>query len=279
MLNLKSILTGVLLSWCPGAVLAQPYFDVAGISGWQMPGSMNGDNVTETQGTFFVAVPFDVSKRTKLIVSPFYQARLLENEATDQTENLKSLSLPVTGMYQPRDSTWTFLAFTAFRTHSTQFRFNGDVFQVAGAVLVHYRVNPDLILKGGFYVSREFFGTFFIVLAGVEWKISDRMHLFGLINNKLKFEYKFTEKFYGGFEFRAINNSYREDGYGGYYKISDNHLAAFADIGIAKNLVWNIDAGHTMLRYIKSRNGADFPEINKDGFVFSTGLAYRIRLY
>jgi len=269
----------IVACFCSSTTTAQPYFDVAGISGWQMPQGLNGDHVTETMGTVFVSAPIDINKRTKLILSPFYQSRLLKKEATGQTETLKSLSLPVTWMYQPPDSTWTFLSLVAFRTNSTQFRFNGEVFQIAGAVLVHYRVNPDLVLKGGLYISREFFGTFFIVLAGVEWKINDRLHLFGLINSKLRLEYQFTKKFYGGFEFRAVNNSYREDGYGGYYKISDNHLAAFADIGIAKNLVWNIDAGHTMLRYIKSRNGADFPEINKDGFVFSTGVSYRIRFY
>ena len=263
----------------PSRIKAQPYFDIAGISGWQMPVNLNGDNVSETEGHFFMAIPIDIGKRSKLIVSPFYETRKLESEDKSNFETLKSTSLPFVWRYEPPDSTWSFVSFVTFRSNSTQFRFNGEVFQVAGAVLANYRVSPTLTLKAGLYMSREFFGTFFIFLAGIDWKISDRLNLFGLVNNELKLEYRVTEKFYGGIKFKSINNSYRDGGYGGYYKISDNHLGIYSDLSLGKRLVWNLEAGHTMLRTIKSRDGADFPEINKDGFVFKTGISYRIRFY
>ena len=263
----------------PSRIAAQPYFDVAGISGWNMPVNLNLDNVTETEGHFFIAIPVDLGERSKLIVSPFYETRRLESEDKSNFETLKSTSLPVVWRYEPPDSTWSFVSLVTFRSNSTQFRFNGDVFQVVGAVLANYRVSPTLTLKAGLYLSREFFGTFFIILAGIDWKINDRMNLFGLVNHELKLEYRFTEKFYGGFKFKSINNSYRDGGYGGYYKINDNQLGIYTDISLGKKMVWNLEAGHSILRTIKSREGADFPEINKDGFVFKTGIAYRIRFY
>ena len=263
----------------PSTVTAQPYFDVAGASGWHMPHKLNADHISETEGYFFISVPIDISKKAKLILSPFYETRLLEKGDGSQTENLKSTTLPIACLFQLPDSAWSLLGFGALRSNSTQFRFNGEVFQIAGAIMANYKVNNKLTLKSGFYLSREFYGTFFMFLVGLEWKISDRMNLFGLVNNNLRLEYRFNKKFYGGFAFKAINSSFRENGDGGYYKISDNHLGAYADISIGKKLVWNIEAGHTIFRYIKSRNGADFPQIIKDGPVFKTGIAYRVRLY
>lgn len=256
---------------------AQPYFDVAGASGWNMPQNLNGDRIAETEGYFFVSLPFDISKKHKIIVSPFYETRLLETEAR-KSVTLKSTTLPVAWLYQPtKDSSLSFLAFAAFRSNSTDFRFNGDVFQVAGAVMVNYRVTPTLTLKTGVYLSKEFYGDFFMYLVGIDWKINSRMNLFGLVNNNLRFEYRFSEKLHGGFAFKSINNSYRSVEDGGYYKISDNHLCTYADISLGKKLIWNIEAGHTIFRYIKGRNGADFPHISRDGFIFKTGIAYRMR--
>jgi hypothetical protein len=258
---------------------AQPYFDVAGASMWQMPASMNGDNTTETEGYFFLSFPFDIGKKSKIVASPFYETRFLETGDEKLEERLQSLTLPIAFLYQLPDTNWTLLAFGALRSNSTQFRFTGDVYQWAGALMVNYRVNQDLVLKTGVYLSKEFYGDFYMWLVGIEWKINSRMNLFGLVNNNLRLEYKFNDRFYGGAAFKAINTSYRENGEGGYYKISDNHLGLYADVVVAKKLVLNLEAGHTIFRYIKSRNGAPFPELNQDGFVFKTGIAYRIRLW
>ena len=240
---------------------------------------MNANKVTETEGYCFLSIPFDIGKKDKIIASPFYETRFLETTHENQKERLQSLTLPIAWQHQLKDSAWSILAFGALRSNSTQFRFTGDVYQVAGAVLVSYKVTPTLTLKTGVYLSKEFYGDFYMWLVGIEWRINNRLNLFGLVNNNLRLEYKFKENFHGGFAFKAINSSYRENGEGGYYKISDNHLGVYADINISKKFVWNIEAGHTILRYIKSRNGAPFPEVNKDGPVFKTGIAYRIRLW
>ncbi len=276
MLKILWLILFIVNCFASGTVLAQPYFDAAGVSGWHMPQNLNGDGISETEGYFFISFPFDVNRKNKLIVSPFYETRMLETES-NRNVTLKSTTLPVAWLYQPNDSAWSFLAFAAFRSNSTQFRFNGDVFQVAGAVMVNYKVTPTLTLKTGVYLSKEFYGDFFMYLVGIDWKINSRMNLFGLVNNNLRFEYRVTEKIFGGFSFKAINNSYRSVIDGGYYKISDNHLCTYADISLGKKLVWNLEAGHTIFRYIKGRNGAGFPHISNDGFIFKTGLAYRIR--
>jgi len=278
-LKLKSLFFVLLFVAFSHSLHAQPYFDVAGISMWQMPGKLNADEVTETEVYCFVSLPINLGKNDKIIPSPFYESRFLEQTEENGSERLQSLTLPIAWIHQFRDSSWSILTFGALRSNSTQLRFTGDVYQVAGAVLLNYKVTPALTLKTGVYISKEFYGDFYMWLVGIEWRVNNRLNVFGLVNNNLRMEYKFKENFHGGFAFKAINTSYRENGDGGYYKISDNHLCAYADFNISEKFVWNIEAGHTILRYIKSRNGAPFKEINKDGPVFKTGIAYRIRLW
>lgn len=258
-------------------IYAQPYFDVAGMSGWHMPGNLNEDVVSETESYFFVSLPVDLSSKCKLIISPSYENRLLQSEGENKSINLKSSTIPIALRLQPRDSSWSFLGLAAFRANSTQFRFNGDVFQIAGAAIANYKVSPTLTFKAGAYLSREFYGNFFMILAGIDWKINKRLNLFGFVNSNLRLEYHLSKNIFGGFAFKSINTSFREKNKKSYYKLSDNHLSAYADVSLGKKIIWNIEAGHTIFRYIKSRNGAQFQEINQDGFIFKSGIAYRIR--
>lgn len=259
-------------------VLAQPFFDVAAISMWHMPANESRNAASETEGSVFVSLPVNLNSRNTLILTPFYEIKYLDDREVPATVRLHHSAFSATWRHQFADSAWTVAAVAITRSVSTQFRFNGEVFQVAGAVLGSYRVSSGLVLKGGLYYSREFFGDYFMLLAGLEWDISERLKLFGLVNTSLKLEYRFSKRVYGGAVTKNITNSYRVKGDGGYYKISDNHIGLFTDVCFGKRVVWSVEAGHTAFRYVKAREGASFPEQDQDGPVFKTGIYYRVRL-
>jgi hypothetical protein len=48
-------------------------------------------------------------------------------------------------------------------------------------------------------------------LVGLDWKINAKNNLFGVLPGYMIFEHKVTPRFYYGFAFRALTNSYLED--------------------------------------------------------------------
>jgi hypothetical protein len=67
--------------------------------------------------------------------------------------------------------------------------------QAGGAVLLTYKKHPDLKYKFGLFYNREFFGNFFVPLAGIDWKINNRLQLFGVLPGNLVLERKVSRRF------------------------------------------------------------------------------------
>ncbi len=262
---------------CAANCFSQPFFDAAGFSMWRIPARESKNMASETEANIFIAAPIRLDSQNVLVIMPYYETKFLDDSELPASVRLQHTSLVISWRTQSTDSAWSFTIAGIGRSMSTQFRFNGAVFQYAGAVIVARRVRPNLIIKGGLYYSREFFGDFVVFLAGLEWKVNDRFNIFGLVNNSLKMEYKFNKRFYGGVVTKNISNSFRVNGDGGYYKLFDNHACLFGDVRFGKYLVWSTEVGHTAVRYMKSRNGAGFPPQDKDGFIFKTGFYLRMR--
>ena len=56
--------------------------------------------------------------------------------------------------------------------------------------------------------------------------------------------------FYYGANFRAITNSYKKTQ--GYWRIDENQLGLYLDTYLSKNLVFNVEAGHSIYRKIRT---------------------------
>ena len=149
-------------------------------------------------------------------------------------------------------------------------------------MLAIYQKNENLKYKFGTYYNSEYFGFFMIPLLGIDWNISDRLNLFGVLPGSMNLEYKLFKPLYTGIAFRSITNSFRTNGTG-YFKIQDNHLKIFADLYITKHLVFTMEVGHSILRKYSLGTYSDiwkkeFDIDYKDGFVYKAGLSWRIRL-
>jgi hypothetical protein len=261
-----------------GKIPAQPYFDIAGFTCWKI---IPADDVEpdEYYGNASFAIPVRLDDKNMLAFTPFYERRILE-AASGKKIHMHSTALPVTFLTHNSDTSYSISLTFIARSNSTDFRFNGDVFQAGSAVINTVRINRKLKLKFGLYYNREFFSDFFIPLAGLEWKINKRTNFFGVFPNLLKFEYRLFKGIYTGVSFKSITNSYRVGGEGNdYYKIEDNHFFIFTDINLPGKFVLGLEAGHTIFREFKSRNTTVDYSFSGEGFILKAGLFYRIRLY
>jgi len=259
--------------------VAQPYFDVAGITNWYIPGNSKTDSTSEAYATAFVSVPFNISARSKFIISPYYENRQLKNVYSDSKISLSSIGLPLTWRYENVDSSWSFIATLICRINASKLNPDENKFQTGGVFLNSFRINPKLKFKLGLYYNREFFANYFVPLVGIEYKMHEKWQLYGVIPNSIKLEYKVSKIIYTGAVIKSITNSYRYGDRKNYYKIMDNHAGVFADFYFPRNVCLMIEAGHTVLRNIKNRTDLSWEESKGNNFIFKAGIYYRLRFY
>ncbi len=161
-------------------------------------------------------------------------------------------------------------------------------FQMGGAVLVTRKIRPGLKYQFGAYYNKELFGNFFLPLLGIDWKINDRMNLFGILPGYLTYEHRLGTKFSWGGNFRTFTSTYRLDtkGFTGaddYLRVQDNQVGVYSDWYIAPKIVLNVEVGHTIMRRIatgvEALGGKDNETVvsEKDNFYFRATLQYRLR--
>ena len=161
-------------------------------------------------------------------------------------------------------------------------------FQMGGAVLLTRKIRPGLKYQFGMYYNKELFGNFFLPLLGIDWKINDRMNLFGILPGYLTYEHRLGKKFSWGANFRTFTTTYRLETHGtayadDYLRVQDNQLGIYTDFYIAPKIVLNVEAGHTAFRRIatgiegKSERNTENILSERDNLYFRATLQYRLR--
>jgi hypothetical protein len=257
---------------------AQPYFDVAGLSGWKISGLPEDSEFRETYGLFHLSLPVNVFNYNKVIVAPY-----AENRDVYAGDNYANLSLtgtgvPVTWLHVRKDSSMMLSATIIPRFMSTRLIFNRDNFQLGGAVIHTIQLKKTLKLRYGLYYNREFFGDYFIPLAGIDARFGEKWALFGVLPGNLKAQCQLAQSVFVGMTFKSITSSYKHYHNQGYIKLNDNHFCLFGDFYLPGNLACSVEAGHSLWRKVKNRSIRDFPELKRDGIILKAGIYYRIRL-
>lgn len=258
-----------------GTVKAQPYFDVAGVQYWKSPALFHTDSVGEQSFSVSLSLPMKVAPRFKLVFSPAYEQRLESGTGLEKPWRLEGLTLPLNLVFYASDST-RMLSVTAIN------RFNGysrllvdDGWQLGGAVVGSKRFGQKLWLRLGAYYNNEFFGGYFLPLAGCDWRISDSWRLFGLLPSNMRLQHRISERVNAGAFFRSPVSSFRKPD-GGYVKQYDNQLFLYADFRLVSKWVLVFEAGHSAFRTIWNRDQAGEQVLQSDGPVFKCGLFFRI---
>lgn len=265
-----------------GRCSSQPFIDILSLQHINSPdhGLINQKKNATTLKNFFIqaTVPFQFKNKTDaLIFSPSFEILTAEVQTVNKNfEKLYGLALPVSYLKTLTNPDWSILSTIIIKKNGYELATKNNL-QIGGAVLVNFKANENLRYKLGIYVNKEFFGMFVMPLLGIDWQISKKTNLFGLLPGNLTLEHKLHKNIYTGASFRAITNSYRLDT--GYWRINENRLGIFIDCYISKNLVLNAEAGHSVFRKlstgVKHKSKTDWN--SKDNIYFKLGLAFRMR--
>lgn len=268
-------------------IFAQPYLDLVQVNYWASPGE-SGEPKKFNMMRAQASLPLVNKKDSSMfVINPIWEERWVQAKDGSRTVNLRGM---ITWLSYTRNLNrkWSLMITAIPRWNgepSVQF---SEGFQMGGAFLITRKVKPGLQLKAGMYYNRELFGNFFLPLAGIDWKINDKMNLFGILPGNMVFEHKILKSVSWGGAFRTFTTSYSIvegslTGYDDFVRINDIQLGVYGDLYLTKKLVLNLEAGHTILREIssayKGQSGKNNLHVlaDKDNFYIKASLHYRLR--
>lgn len=260
--------------------IAQPYLDIANLKYSTSPNAgvvnQNKNNINMQYYGIGTNLPVQFkNKKDAVIFSPFFETWSSKINNNNR-QNYYSVALPVSLSKTIPYTKWSILLTGILRMNDSSIS-KKTTMQAGGALIVSKKRNETFTWKLGLYVNNELFGLFVMPLAGIDWRINARNSLFGLLPGSLTYEHKINEHFYYGANFRAITNSYAKSN--GYWRIDENQLGLYLDTYFTKNLVLNIEGGHSIFRKIRTglKDVAKFDADINDNFYVKLSFAYRVR--
>ena len=85
----------------------------------------------------------------------------------------------------------------------------GNHFQFGGLLMYEKKYHDGLNMAFGLMYNQECFGSYFVPLVNLNWKLSDKWSLNGLLPIYLKASYKVSDKFVTGFSHFGLITTYR----------------------------------------------------------------------
>ena len=276
-----------------GLINSQPLIDVFKFYYLHSPEKGMNDKTSPLKYdylNFNINVPIELKKDgDAFIINPFYE----NNQGTVSGNNFHVTGQGIaTGFLKKnQQKTKTFFATFILRRNFELNQNLSDVWQYGGAVLYSWKTQNGIWFKAGIYYNKEFFGNYFMALAGIDWKINAKNNLYGVLPGNFVYEHKVNSHFYYGGVFRALTNSYREPYidpcFSGdcsakkYLRIDDNQLGIFADYYISKHIAFTAETGYTILRRwrygLKGDDLHTYTNYRNDNFYFKAGIEYRLR--
>ena len=261
-------------------IKAQPFLDIVKLKYTNSPNTgllnQNKNDVKLRYFSFETNLPIQFkNKKDAVIFSPFFE-NWYSQINNDNRQSYYSVALPVSLSKTIPYTKWAVLLTGIVRINDSSINKKTKM-QAGGAFIVSNKRNENLTWKLGIYVNNDLFGVFVVPLAGIDWQINNRNILFGVLPGNLTYEHKINEHFYYGANFRAITNSYGNTN--GYWRIDENQLGLYLDTYFNKNLVLNIEAGHSLFRKIRTglKDVSKFDAGVNDGLYIKLAFAYRIR--
>jgi len=277
----KRIVTVCLLLIIVTSAFSQPYVDPLNV---RYTKAFRNKTKSATPFTYLYIgsdLPIKLKNNSYVVFSPSYENWNIDSAAAkNYLPQVSSIALPVSAIVPLNKEHWSLTVTAIPRFNSETLKFKSS-FQMGGVLLASYKKTESLKYKFGLYVNRDFFGTFIMPLAGIDWKINQSNNLFGVLPGRLTYEHKLNKSFYTGATFRAITNSYKLAN-GNYLRIDDNQLSAFLDCYATKHIVFSGEAGYGIMRKLRSGTGYNKNYLKDynwgDGLFIKLCASYRIRL-
>ena len=166
--------------------------------------------------------------------------------------------------------------------------------QLGGVVRGAYQLKPNFSLRGTLGFRQQFYGPQYIVLAGFDWKVSEKWRLYGEAPSYFTANYAINPKTNTGFTLSANNMTYRLKEQDRYVKYSYGEPGLFLERYVGANWALRGTVAYALIRHLevfekndKVSSTVDLfslgteptpisPEITK-GATFKISLGYRIK--
>ena len=264
---------------------AQPYLDLGQAMFQASPG---GDPKTFTHFRAQANLPLIAKDSSIFLINPIWEERWIRINEQSAQMHLRGFITWLTYSRSLSEKWSAMIAFIPRWNGETSVQFS-EGFQAGGAALMTYKKNPGLEFKFGMYYNSECWGNFFIPLLGLDWTISKKQRLFGILPGYFTYEYRINKTISWGGNFRTFTNSYKlvndlpsapKDG---FVRIDDNQLGAYADVYLMPKLVLNAEAGYSILRKVRTgygkTSGEEYANLSNNSAPYiRLTLQYRIRL-
>ena len=268
-----------------GFISAQPYLDIATVqaSGFPISGIYKGKNQTKITNDWWLAnfnLPFKINSRNLILLSPGWEQRSFVNKDQDDVANYETMYLPVTFRHTLNDSSMTVSGTAIYRFNKARYvAFDSESDMFGGALLFTKKTSAKFTWKVGVYYNREFFGDYWLPLLGVDWQATDRLFIFGLLPKNFVIDYRLSNHFHTGFSYKGVQESYRENTEGSYFKITDGQVKLFTDYYFSKiPIVITLEAGQTLsskYTYRQEQNESEKIYYPAENMLFRVGISYR----
>jgi hypothetical protein len=268
---------------------AQPYLDLLNVQntvGSNINFLKNDNTLVHFNASLNMPLKLNKEGSKLLLLNPFFEK--WEVNTISNTNNifksaasrfqLNSFGMPI-GYLTKLNTKWKLL--TVFIPRTSLGKDNMDITipslkfnQFGGYALSTYEYKKSVKFKFGLYFNKEYGRKLILPLAGIDWKINDKNLLFGVLPDKMIYEHKVNKVFYYGAIFESLSSSYKSYDTNHFVRVDDNRLGAYTDLYALKHFVIRLEAGHTILRKIKT----DMMEIPiQDGFYCKIQANFRIR--
>ncbi|MBI3511613.1 MAG: hypothetical protein HY064_13210 [Bacteroidetes bacterium] len=281
-----------------GCVSAQPYIDIVNFNSQAIystykDSAASGFKAFDQNFGFFAPVNID-SNSTVLLKFTAEELSSTRLDCGVERNRLYSFALPAGYQLTSKNRKWKMMGMIIPRLSSDLRGKIADDLQLGGTFLLTWQPNEKFSVKAGLYYNKEFFGNFFVPLLGVDWRPADRWRIFGLLPNNMRVEYKLGQKVYCGVAYKNYQRSYQMQTnlFMDSVHAKESEAKFFLDFYVKQKLVLFIDAGYSLkYSFVDRVEGGHYCSPNPYGssydgiydrvnnnFVFTIGLAYRIRL-
>lgn len=239
-----------------------------------------------------IFLPFELKNKNVILCGAgLHQVQLrLKGNDIKKINNIYSISLQLGGIKQWNDR-WSMMFLAIPKINSDLSEITIRHYQIGGVAVFSFKKRHNLKYKFGLYYNREFFGNFFMPLAGVDWQINKKLNIFGVLPGSMNIEYQINKLFYIQFAYRSVTGSYRlNDAFSNFYvREGDNFwgynkLELILDYYPWENITFSTGIGHSFWREYNLFDDKDKLSMAKiiyqpfyDGFYIHSQVAYRVR--
>ena len=119
------------------------------------------------------------NKDVILVGGDYTQLHFKESGSINLQSDLYSTSLILGADLGLKNPKWRTTLLVLPKINSDYKDISTDDMQMGGVAMFSYKKKDNLKYHFGLYYNREFFGDYFLPLLGIDWKINQRMNLFG----------------------------------------------------------------------------------------------------